>query len=162
MPSVPEKQKRKGHPVPFLSFTIPILLQGSSQNIYIRSVKRERFGKKASGLCHQLDHPHPLAGVIEHLSIHTALQIFELYYTFERGHPASSVAATLFLAVIEHCSTVVGWHPLLLVANWRPLPLPLLLSDITLDSIPHHTVGRVGISIHLLCVHMDGGRTTGF
>ena len=90
------KKKRASGPFRQFQHPHPFCRGHHRTSIYVRSVKRERFGKKASGLCHQLDHPHPLAGVIEHLSIHTALQIFELYYTFERGHPASSVAAPSF------------------------------------------------------------------
>ena len=186
MPSVPEKQKRKGHPVPFLSFSIPIPWRGSSQNIYIcpQCEKGEIWKELIRSLMSVSPSPS-FSGGHHRTSISTVLKGRYLV----RRHPVSVVSQTIpilwrgslnislstllfkYLNCIIHLKEDIRHHQYIVAPSfWRSLsiavllqvgirfcwlligglPLPLFLSDITLDSIPHHTVGRVGISIHLL------------
>ena len=110
IPSAPE-----GHSVPFVGFSIPILLRESLSNIYIDSVKREGFG-----LYYKSERGHPDVGLVS-LSILlrwgnylTSISFCGGYWTSLYPHCCSNIwtvlligkrtsGSAIFSAVIEHC-----------------------------------------------------------
>ena len=93
IPSAPE-----GHSVPFVGFSIPILLRESLSNIYIDSVKREGFG-----LYYKSERGHPDVGLVS-LSILLRGSLSNIYILL-RGLLDISLSTLLF----KYLNCIAHW-----------------------------------------------------